>query len=123
MAAAPSASYRGNIQISSATGMVNLPVVYTVSLNANGDHDLSVTPMSFALATSTLGSTNALGITPPSWDTTVTTSVEYPAGSPSGWLPLMKSSAILLQPTPANLLPGVYSANIRVHGSYPSKDV
>jgi hypothetical protein len=120
----PSGHYSGDVRVTSGNFATTLNVTYTVAAPAGGDHYLSTNPSSLTLATVENSTTSALlSISPPSWDPGVTATVEYPAGKANGWLTLTASGSnqqILADAT--SLSAGSYTANVRLHGAYPSID-
>jgi hypothetical protein len=121
----PSGSYLGSINVTSGTSTVTLTVNYTVAAPAGGDHPLAANPPNLTLTTVEDAATSAnLGVTAPSWNPQVAATVEYPAGMPSGWLSLTPAAGgEQVLANAASLSAGSYTANIRLHGAYPSTDV
>jgi IPT/TIG domain len=119
----PSGTYFGTVTVTSGTSQFTLTVNYQVSAPAGGDQPLAVTPPNLTMATVEDASTSApLGVTAPSWNPNVAVSVEYTTGL--GWLSLTSSATgELVQANAAALTAGSYTANIRVHGAYPSTDI
>jgi hypothetical protein len=119
----PSNTYTGSVTVTSGTTQVTLTVNYTVSAPAGGDQPLAVNPPNLTMATVEDGSTSAtLGVTPPSWNPNVTATVEYIGGS--GWLSLTPTAPVeQVVANAAALTAGSYTANIRLHGAYPSTDI
>jgi IPT/TIG domain-containing protein len=119
----PSNTYNGSVTVTSGTSQVTLTVNYTVSAPAGGDQPMAVNPPNLTLATVEDGSTSAaLGVTPPSWNPNVMATVQYISGS--GWLSLTPTaSGEQVLANAGALTAGNYTANIRIHGAYPSTDI
>jgi hypothetical protein len=119
----PSSTYLGTVTVTSGTLQFTLTVNYTVSAPPGGDQPLAANPPNLTMATVEDGSTSAtLGVTPPSWNPNVTATVEYISGS--GWLSLTPTvSGEQVLANAGALTAGSYTANIRLHGAYPSTDI
>jgi hypothetical protein len=125
LASLPSGTYTGSITVVAGNSSASVPISYTVSPPSGGDVPLSATPSSLTLNTVENGTTSTLlSITPPSWNPQVTATVEYPAGTASGWLtPASVSGGFQVNANAVGLLAGSYTATVRVHGAYPATDV
>lgn len=124
-ASMPSGTYTSMVQLTSGGDLVSIPINYTVTPPAGGDHLLTVDPLALTLSTTEGGTASAtLTATPPSWDPNVTVTAEYPSAAASNWLTFTATSGgQQVTASAAMLSAGSYTANVRVHGAYPGKDV
>jgi len=121
----PPGPYTGTVDVTSGNSAVILTVNYTVASSPNGENTLSASPPSLTLATvEDANASSMINVTPPSWNPEVTATAEYPTGAPSGWLSLTAATGgDQVLASAATLSAGSYTANVRLHGAYPSADV
>ena len=96
-------------------------VNYTVTAPAGGDQYLAATPYNLTFSTVEDASTSAaLSVTVPSWNSQVTTAVQYLNGGASGWLTVTPTTGgEQVVASAASLKAGSYTASITLHGAAP----
>ena len=122
-ASMPSGRYTTRITLLSQAQVAPIDISYSVTAPSGGDRHLSVATKSVTL-NAIEGSTSqavALGLVRPSWNSNVTASVSYPAGTPSGWLTQASSSNgdLTVSASAANLPKGNYAASLVLTPAYP----
>ncbi|WP_243338632.1 NHL repeat-containing protein [Anaeromyxobacter soli] len=116
-ASVPAGAYDAYLYVAAGGSQRSLRVTYTVTEAPGGRHDLSLDTSSLALTTTEGADASArVGVTPPSWNPPLTTSVSYGSGA-SGWLGVTPTDGGLdLRADAGALSQGSYTAWLYVRG-------